>query len=229
MSEMLSCVSPIDGSVFASREVLDLQAARAEVARVRAAQAAWAARPLQERIDLVLAGVAAVGAMNDEIVPELAQMMGRPVRYGGEFGGFEERAQYMAQIAAESLADIKVGEDATFRRYIKRIPHGVVLVVAPWNYPYMTAINTIAPALIAGNAVVLKHATQTLLVGERMAAAFHSAGVPEDVFANVFLDHNATSVLIAERAFDFVNFTGSVGGGAGDGARCRWHLCGRGH
>jgi acyl-CoA reductase-like NAD-dependent aldehyde dehydrogenase len=151
--------------------------------------------------------------MNDEIVPELAHMMGRPVRYGGEFGGFDERAQYMAQIAEESLADIKVGEDATFRRYIKRIPHGVVFVVAPWNYPYMTAINTIAPALIAGNTVVVKHATQTLLVGERMAAAFHSAGVPEDVFANVFLDHDTTSALIAERAFDFVNFTGSVGGG----------------
>ena len=213
MRQKLSCISPIDGSVFATRDTLPLEAARATVARVRAAQAAWAARPLQERIDLVLAGVAAVGAMNDEIVPELAQMMGRPVRYGGEFGGFEERAQYMAQIAAESLADIKVGEDATFRRYIKRIPHGVVLVVAPWNYPYMTAINTVAPALIAGNTVVLKHATQTLLVGERMAAAFHSAGVPEDVFANVFLDHDATSALIADRAFDFVNFTGSVGGG----------------
>ena len=209
----LNCISPIDGSVFASRETLTIDEARTKIAGVRAAQKAWAARPLQERIDLVLAGVAAVGAMNDEIVPELAQMMGRPVRYGGEFGGFDERAQYMAQIAEESLADIKVGEDATFRRYIKRIPHGVVFVVAPWNYPYMTAINTIAPALIAGNTVVLKHATQTLLVGERMAAAFHSVGVPEDVFANVFLDHDTTSALIAERAFDFVNFTGSVGGG----------------
>ncbi|MDA7423088.1 aldehyde dehydrogenase family protein, partial [Tritonibacter multivorans] len=101
MRQKLSCISPIDGSVFATRDTLPLEAARATVARVRAAQAAWAARPLQERIDLVLAGVAAVGAMNDEIVPELAQMMGRPVRYGGEFGGFEERAQYMAQIAAE--------------------------------------------------------------------------------------------------------------------------------
>ena len=209
----LNCISPIDGSVFASRETLTIDEARTKIAGVRAAQKAWAARPLQERIDLVLAGVAAVGAMNDEIVPELAQMMGRPVRYGGEFGGFDERAQYMAQIAEESLADIKVGEAATFRRYIKRIPHGVVFVVAPWNYPYMTAINTIAPALIAGNTVVLKHATQTLLVGERMAAAFHSVGVPEDVFANVFLDHDTTSALIAERAFDFVNFTGSVGGG----------------
>ena len=210
----LTCISPIDGSAFATREALSFEAAAKVVGDVRAAQVAWAARPLQERIDLVLAGVAAVGAMNDEIVPELAHMMGRPVRYGGEFGGFEERAKYVATIAEESLADLQVGEDATFRRYIKRVPHGVVFVVAPWNYPYMTAINTIAPALMAGNTVVLKHATQTLLVGERMAEAFHSAGVPEDVFRNVFLDHDTTSALIAANSFDFINFTGSVGGGA---------------
>ena len=210
---LLKCISPIDGSVFAERTTLETPAARALVDRARAAQADWAARPLAQRIELVMAGVAAVGAMNDEIVPELAHMMGRPVRYGGEFGGFNERASHMAAIAGEALADIAVGEDATFKRYIRRVPHGVVFVVAPWNYPYMTAINTVAPALIAGNTVVLKHATQTLLVGERMARAFHSAGVPEDVFLNVFLDHGTTSALIADGAFDFVNFTGSVGGG----------------
>ena len=211
--QTLKCISPIDGSVFATRDVLSLEAAQDAATRARKAQAAWAERPLQERIDLVMAGVAAVGEMNHDIVPELAQMMGRPVRYGGEFGGFNERASHMAAIAKDALADIAVGEDETFLRYIKRVPHGVVFVVAPWNYPYMTAINTVAPALIAGNTVVLKHATQTLLVGERMARAFHAAGVPEDVFQNVFLDHDTTSALIAARAFDFVNFTGSVGGG----------------
>ncbi len=209
----LTCISPIDGSVYAEREVLSRQAAFDAVALTRSAQAAWAARPLQERVDIVMAGVAAVGAMNDEIVPELAHMMGRPVRYGGEFGGFNERASHMASIAQDSLADIAVGEDATFKRYIKRIPHGVVFVVAPWNYPYMTAINTVAPALIAGNGVILKHATQTLLVGERMEAAFLSAGLPEGVFQNLFLSHEVTNGLIAGNAFDFVNFTGSVGGG----------------
>ncbi len=213
MTGQLKCISPIDGSVFATRETLSKDEAFAAAKRARDAQAAWAARPLAERIELVLAGVAAVGAMNDEIVPELAHMMGRPTRYGGEFGGFNERATHMAEIAESSLADIEVGEDATFKRYIKRVPHGVVFVVAPWNYPYMTAINTVAPALIAGNTVVLKHATQTLLVGERMAKAFHSAGMPEDVFINVFLDHDTTNDLIAGNAFDFVNFTGSVGGG----------------
>lgn len=213
MVHTLKCISPIDGSVFAERDTLSFDAASGHAQAARTAQTAWAARPLQDRINLVMAGVAAVGAMNDEIVPELAQMMGRPIRYGGEFSGFNERASHMAGIAQTALADIAVGEDATFKRYIKRVPHGVVFVVAPWNYPYMTAINTVAPALIAGNTVILKDATQTLLVGERMAKAFHSAGIPTDVFQNFFLDHDTTSDLIAHRAFDFVNFTGSVGGG----------------
>ncbi|MEP2641790.1 aldehyde dehydrogenase family protein [Roseobacter sp.] len=209
----ITCISPIDGSTYVSRAVLTEFEAAEAVAKAKAAQLAWAERPLQDRIDLVSAGVANVGAMNDDIVPELAWQMGRPVRYGGEFGGFEERATHMAQLAQEALAPLEVEDSAAFKRVIKRVPHGVVLVVAPWNYPYMTAINTVAPALIAGNAVMLKHASQTPLVGEGMARAFHAAGIPEEVFQNVFLDHQTTSALIADRAFGFVNFTGSVGGG----------------
>ncbi|WP_238369862.1 aldehyde dehydrogenase family protein [Heliomarina baculiformis] len=213
MTQVLKCISPIDGSVYAERAVLSGTDAENAVARARRAQKDWAARPVQERIDLVMKGVARIGEMNDEIVPELAHMMGRPVRYGGEFGGFNERASYMAEIAEKGLAPIEIEDGATFRRLIKREPHGVVLIIAPWNYPYMTAINGVAPALIAGNTVLLKHATQTLLVGERMARAFHEAGVPEDVFQNVFLDHSTTSDLIAAKSFGFVNFTGSVGAG----------------
>ncbi|MEL7131617.1 MAG: aldehyde dehydrogenase family protein [Pseudomonadota bacterium] len=210
---MIRCISPIDGAVVAERATLTGQEAQDAVARADMAQTAWAARPLDERIALVQAGVVNVGAMNDKIVPALARQMGRPVRYGGEFGGFNERATYMAEIAKDALADIEIEDSPAFRRVIKRVPHGLVLVVAPWNYPYMTAINTVAPALIAGNALMLKHASQTPLVGEHMAQAFHAAGIPEDVFQNVFLDHQTTSELIAARSFGFVNFTGSVTGG----------------
>ena len=124
-----------------------------------------------------------------------------------------ERASYMAEIAETALAPVIVEESNAFQRRIEREPLGVVLVVAPWNYPYMTAINTVAPALIAGNTVILKHATQTLLVGERMERAFAEAGVPADVFQNLFLDHETTAALIAAKSFGFVNFTGSVAGG----------------
>ena len=212
MNEII-CISPIDGEIFAKRNTLSLKDAKDKVQLLRAAQKAWSARPLAERVSLVMEGVDAVGKMDDQIVPELAQMMGRPIRYGGEFGGFKERAQYMSEIAEQALQDIEISNDSSFKRYIKRIPHGLVFVVAPWNYPYMTAINTIAPALIAGNVVALKHATQTLLVGERLVDAFISVGIPEDVFINMYLDHDTTSRLIEENSFDFVNFTGSLRGG----------------
>ena len=210
---ILKCISPIDGSIYAERETADAAGAAVMIDKARAAQKDWAARPLEDRIALVRAGVARLGEMTGEVVPELAHMMGRPIRYGGEFGGVNERASYMADIAARALAPIEVEDSDAFKRYIQRDPHGLVFVIAPWNYPYMTAINTVAPALIAGNAVMLKHATQTLLVGERMVRAFNEAGLPEGLFQNIFLDHATTSELISASAFDFVNFTGSVGGG----------------
>lgn len=209
----ITCTSPIDGSVYAERECLSANAARDAMARAKAAQRDWAALPLQDRIAFVNKAVAYIGETTDRMVTELAHQMGRPVRYGGEFGGFEERAHHMASIAANALAPIVVEDSDDFLRKIEREPQGVVFVVAPWNYPYMTAINTIAPALIAGNAVVLKHASQTILVGEHLSEAFAVAGLPDDVFTNVVLDHDTTSTLIAEGHFGLVNFTGSVGGG----------------
>jgi acyl-CoA reductase-like NAD-dependent aldehyde dehydrogenase len=214
MMKPIRLISPVDGRVYAERMPLTPDAAQAVVARAKAAQTAWAARPLAERVALVRAGVAALAPMKDILVEELAWQMGRPTRYGGEFGGVNDRTEYMATIAAETLAPKVVEDSDRFRRLLAREPVGVVFIVAPWNYPYLTTINTLVPALIAGNSVVLKHASQTLLVGERLAQAFHSAGVPEDVFQNVVLDHATTEALIAARSFGFVNFTGSVGGGA---------------
>lgn len=213
MSDTIRCISPIDGSLYAERAAMDEREAAAAATRAKAAQAEWAARPLYERAALVEAGVKELTRAKDEAAEELAWQMGRPVRYGGEFGGVEERAFHMAGIAEEALAPIEISGDSGLRRLIRREPHGLVLAIAPWNYPYMTAINSIVPALIAGNTVMLKPAAQTLLTGERMAAAFHKAGVPDDVFQILFVSHETTTKLIAKRAFDFINFTGSVGGG----------------
>ena len=210
---MIKCISPVNGEVYAERPAMPLEAARELVGRARKAQKAWARRPLEERVQLVLKGVARLNEMSDEVVPELAWQMGRPIRYGGEYKGFNERSNYVASIAADSLAPLVIEASDRFERRIEREPHGVVFVIAPWNYPYMTAINTVAPALMAGNTVVIKHAAQTLLVGERMVRAFVEAGVPDDVFINIFLDHDTTSALISEGHFNFINFTGSVSGG----------------
>lgn len=211
--EKIECISPIDGSIYAQRNLSTLCEAEKSISRGKIEQIRWKEKSLKERIELVKAGVAKIGQLNDDIIPELAWQMGRPIRYGGEFRGFNERASHMAEIAEDALADIEIEDKKNFRRVIKRVPHGIVLVIAPWNYPFMTAINSIAPALIAGNAVVLKHASQTPLVGERISNAFHAAGVPEDIFQNLFLNHETTTKLIQSSSFDFINFTGSVSGG----------------
>lgn len=209
----LTCISPIDGAVLATRETLAPDQAFAVCARARAAQPSWAARPLAERIAIVRRAVSIIGEQTARMTRELAQQMGRPVRYGGEFRGLAERSTYMSDIAEEALKPLIIEDSEAALRQIKREPLGLVFVIAPWNYPYMTAMNTIVPALIAGNTVMLKHSEQTLLVGEHLAEAFQAAGLPDGVFSYVFLNHAVTAEIIGGRHVDFVQFTGSVGGG----------------
>jgi acyl-CoA reductase-like NAD-dependent aldehyde dehydrogenase len=213
MTETVKLKSPIDGSIYAERPVATDQAVNAAVERARAAQAAWAQTSIAERGRMMLAFLEALVAMSDEIVPELAWQMGRPTRYGGEFGGVKERVNYMVGIAERALAPVVADDKPGFRRYIKKDPLGVVMVIAPWNYPYLTAVNTIVPALMAGSTVILKHAAQTLLVGERFAQAFDKAGLPKHVFQNIVMNHSQTEKLLASGKIDHVNFTGSVAGG----------------
>jgi len=209
----LQLISPIDGSVHATRECISLDAAVTVVGRARQAQARWKRRPLAERIQIVRGFLDQLLAMADEVVPELAWQMGRPVRYGGEFGGVRERGEYMLSIAEAALAPIEIENSDAFHRFIAREPVGVVMVIAPWNYPFLTAINAIVPALVAGNAVLLKHATQTLLAGERFQLAADRSDLPKGLFVNLTLDHAVTEAVLAAGLVDFVNFTGSVGGG----------------
>ena len=91
--------------------------------------------------------------------------MGRPIRYSpNEVRGTLERARHMIEIAPRALADIDVGPKDEFSRFLRREPLGVVFTVAAWNYPYLIAVNSVVPALMAGNAVMLKHSAQTPLV-----------------------------------------------------------------
>jgi acyl-CoA reductase-like NAD-dependent aldehyde dehydrogenase len=151
-------------------------------------------------------------ARADSLGEELTRQMGRPIAHTPNEirRGFQERALYMCSIAGESLKNIVVEEG---RRFIVREPLGTVLVVAPWNYPWLTSVNAVVPALLAGNSVILKMAAQTPLVAERYAEAFEAAGLPEDVFQFLHLSHEQTARVIADPRVAFVAFTGSVPGG----------------
>jgi acyl-CoA reductase-like NAD-dependent aldehyde dehydrogenase len=213
MSQSVKIITPVDGSVYAERPIARDAEIASAISSARAALPAWRNTPVAERGRYMLAFLDALSAMNDDIAVELAWQMGRPVRYGGEKGAAEERVRAMVALADEALKPYYPAEKAGFRRYIAREPLGIVMVIAPWNYPYLTAINTIVPGLLAGNAIILKHAAQTLLVGERIAEAFKRAGLPKGLFHNLVLSHEQTEKLIGSGQIDHINFTGSVAGG----------------
>lgn len=213
MTETVRIISPVDGSIVAERHTASGADIEAAVVRAKAAKLAWGEVTIAERAKFLTHFLDTLLAENDAIVPELAWQMGRPVRYGGEKRGLEERGRHMIATAAQALAPVEHTDKPGFTRYVTREALGTVLVIAPWNYPFLTANNTILPALMAGNAVMLKHASQTLLVGERFAHAAQVAGLPDGLFQNLVLGHADTEKLIGSGAIDHINFTGSVEGG----------------
>jgi acyl-CoA reductase-like NAD-dependent aldehyde dehydrogenase len=214
MTGTLKTISPIDGSVYVERPLASESEVAAAVSRAKSAQRDWAALTVAERARQITRLVDAFVARKPEIGREITAQMGRPIRYTpNEVGGFEERARFMIAAAPDALADLDVGPKPGFRRFIRRAPLGVVLVVAPWNYPLLTAVNAIVPALMAGNAVILKHSHQTPLAAERMIEAGESAGLPAGLFQFLHLGHDATARLIESPGIDYVAFTGSVPGG----------------
>ncbi|MFQ5763645.1 MAG: aldehyde dehydrogenase family protein [Rhodospirillales bacterium] len=214
MAAKLKCVSPVDGRVYVTREYADGRAVADALAEAGRAAEVWRAVPVEERAEVCTRAVDAVVGLTDAIAEEITWQMGRPIRFSaGEVGGFEERARHMIAAAPAALRDVDVGPKAGFSRFIRREPVGVVFVIAPWNYPYLTSVNTVIPALMAGNAVILKHSAQTPLCAERYAEAFAAAGLPTGVFRHLHLDHAATARVIAAPEVDFVAFTGSVAGG----------------
>jgi acyl-CoA reductase-like NAD-dependent aldehyde dehydrogenase len=208
-------ISPIDGSTLVSRETASPTLIERVLAKAVAARAGWRATPLPDRIQFIEAYVKWFEANAQAIGVELSQQMGRPIRYTPNeiLRGFQERARHMSSVAERALADVAVEPKEGFTRFIRRGPVGTVLVVAPWNYPYLTSVNTIVPALLAGNTVVLKHAQQTLLCGERYAEGWAAIGGPEGVFQNIVATHDDVAKIIADERIDFAAFTGSVEAG----------------
>lgn len=206
--------SPVDGSVYVERTLATPAELSATLARATAAKRAWRMTPLAERIALVSRMVDAFAARKDELAIELTWQMGRPIKWSPyEINGFVDRARTMINLAPSALAPIDPGPKEKFHRYITREPLGLVLVLSPWNYPYLTAVNAVVPALVAGNVVVLKHSDQTPLCAERIVEAGQAAGLPEGVLQFIHMSHPLTAEAVADSRVDYVAFTGSVEGG----------------
>ena len=211
----MKTISPIDGSVYVERAPASDQVIEQALEASVTAQPGWKKVPVAERAAICRRMADWCMANADRLGEELTWQIGRPIAQSpGEIRrGFHERVKYMSGIAEETLADLAVEKKAGFQRFIRREPLGVVLVLAPWNYPWLTSVNAVVPALLAGNTVVLKMAQQTPLVAERYRQAFAAAGLPDGVFQFLHIDHESAARVIADPRIGFIAFTGSVGGG----------------
>jgi len=207
-------VSPVDGSVYCERVLARPDEVNAILGRAAHAQRLWRSVAVDERAAICTRFCEQFAARRDSVALELTWQMGRPVRHApSEIVGTLDRARYMIGIAADALADLSPGPKPGFERFVRREPLGVVFAVAAWNYPYLIAINSVIPAIMAGNAVILKHSAQTPLCAERFAECFRAAGLPEGIFQFVHLSHEDTERVVGDPRIAFVAFTGSVDGG----------------
>ena len=211
---MINTISPIDGSIYYSAEEHGPKDIDQALITAKSAFTAWSALTIRERAKYITSFVDAVVEDKEGIAQEITWQMGRPLSQSpGEIAGFADRAHYMIGIAEEALKGQSVANESHDKRWVERVPIGVVSVLSPWNYPFLTSVNAIVPALMAGNVVILKHSFQTPLVAERYAKAAAKAGLPQGVFQILHLNHKNTAQLISDTRMDGVFFTGSVQGG----------------
>ncbi|MCB9619219.1 MAG: aldehyde dehydrogenase family protein [Sandaracinus sp.] len=213
MTDVQKTVSPIDGQVIAEHPLAS--ASEADAVLGRAQKAFELASDVARRTHEARRRVRRCARREEEHARRRADVPdGAPAPlHRGELGGFEDRARTMMRLAPEALADVDPGDKAGFVRRLHREPLGVVLVLSPWNYPWLTAVNAVVPALLSGNVVVLKHSDQTPLVADRMTEAAKEAGLPEGVFSHVHASHDRVAEMVRDSRVAYVAFTGSVEGG----------------
>ena len=210
----IQTISPVDGSVYVERPLATNLEIDRTIAAAKKAAASWKQTSIAERAKVCTAALQYFKDHQVEIGTDISWQMGRPIQYSsGEVNGVLERGKHMISIAAAALQDIVPSPKEGFQRFIRKEPIGIVFTVAPWNYPLLTTVNSVIPALMAGNVVILKPSAQTPLCGEHFKKAFEAAGLPEGVFQLLFLSHAATAQLIKSGNINLTCFTGSVEAG----------------
>jgi acyl-CoA reductase-like NAD-dependent aldehyde dehydrogenase len=180
----------------------------------REAARAFAATAVEDRAALCRGALGAMRGDGERVAEDITRMMGKPLSQARrELETMIARAEHMIAMAPAALADTAVEGRAGYERRIERVPLGVVFNMPAWNYPLLTCVNAVVPAILAGNAVVLKHSSRTALSGEHFAQAFTRAGAPEGLFQALHCDHAMAARVASDPRVGYVAFTGSVSGG----------------
>ena len=213
-TSFMNLVNPATEEIFKALEVTTEAELGAILERMRAAQKKWREVPVSERVEMCRGFIGAFRSMQETVALDITRQMGKPLTQARhEVETMLDRAETMLRLAPAGLKDERLEPKLGFHRFIRREPHGIVLDIPAWNYPLLIAVNVVIPALLAGNAVLIKHARLTPLCGDAFVEAFRKTSLPRDLIASVHVGHETIGRLIAQRAIDFISFTGSVEGG----------------
>ncbi|WP_024326844.1 NAD-dependent succinate-semialdehyde dehydrogenase [Thioalkalivibrio sp. AKL19] len=214
----LTAINPATGETLARYPRMDRDGLEAALARAASAAPDWAARPMAERAARLrdLAGV-----LRDEretLATTATREMGkRLVEARAEVDKCANACEYYAEHGPDFLQDTMIASDAS-RSFIAWQPLGTVLLVMPWNFPYWQAFRQAIPATLAGNTVLLKHASNVPGCAEHLERVFTAAGFPEGVFRNLPVGSDAVEGIITDARVQGVSLTGSEGAGRAVGA-----------
>ncbi|MEK6628928.1 MAG: aldehyde dehydrogenase family protein [Bdellovibrionota bacterium] len=215
MSQMLKVKNPYSQESVGEYHFDNLESVKSKFNKVKEAQKIWRKIPLEKRITEVKNALDYFTKNKDAVARDISMQMGRPIsQAGGEIGGLLERANYLCSIAAESLKTVTLPEKPGFYRAIEREPLGIIFIISAWNFPLLVTINSVVPALLAGNVVILKHSSQTPAIGEHFQKAFNNLAGVSGLLQQVIVDHETTGKIIEDLDIQHVVFTGSVNGGA---------------
>jgi acyl-CoA reductase-like NAD-dependent aldehyde dehydrogenase len=206
--------NPYTGETVAERRLLGAEEIEGLATRAFRAHKVWAQTKVSARIALCERFCQELEKDGERIAREVTLQMGKPLQQArGEVKTTLHRARTMMSLAPSALGDEPLPPVPGFHRFIRHEPVGVVLDISAWNYPLLITVNVVVPAVLAGNAVIIKHANRTALCGEAFARAFQRAGAPEDLVTAIDATHETCAKIIARPEIGYVSFTGSVRGG----------------
>ncbi|KKA26101.1 hypothetical protein TD95_003133 [Thielaviopsis punctulata] len=214
-AETITTISPISNEPVVTRSGVSADTLKSLPAVAADAFQTWRKTSLAQRQSIVKNALAILAAKRDVLGAELTAHMGRPINYTPkEVDTAIMRAEYMLRVSEDVLKDTPGDAQEGFQRYIRKVPVGPVLIIFAWNYPYLILVNSLIPALLAGNTVILKPSPQTPTVVEHVAAAFEDAGLPKGVLQYFHCGSPALiESIVQDPKIALVCFTGSVAGG----------------
>jgi len=211
---ILKLTNPATGETFRELPYHSWEEVKTQLKTARQAQKDWKHSGINSRTQLVQNAMDYFRDNSDSIARYITMQMGKPIKEArNEVRGMIHRSETLCGLAEDALSDISLPKLEGFQRFIKREPLGVVLNIAAWNYPLLIAVNVIVPAILAGNAVAIKHSSLTPLCAIAFEEAFRHAGAPDGLVIHLIMDHATTEKVIESGLIDHVAFTGSVGGG----------------